>query len=173
MRCFIAIDIPYLQSIASLQENIEGRVKLVEKNNIHITLKFLGDVDSEVIENIEKTIRSCLLKKYTLKLRGIGFFPNERYVRVIWIGVEDNGETKELMRCIDEKVHVMGFKKERDYVPHLTVARAKGKIRIKNEEIFRNMEFGEVKVEKIKIKKSTLTDKGPIYEDLAVITLAD
>ncbi len=173
MRCFIAIDIPYFDSIASLQRSIEGRVKLVEKENIHITLKFLGEVSHETLEKIEKIVRGCIPQKYNLRLKGIGFFPNERYIKVIWIGVEDNGETEELMKCIDKKLSVLGFKKEKNYIPHLTVARAKGKIKIKNERDFREMLFGEITVEKIKIKKSTLTDRGPIYEDLSVIKLED
>ena len=53
MRCFIAIDVPYFDSVASLQRSIEGRVKLVEKENIHITLKFLGEVNEENLKNVE------------------------------------------------------------------------------------------------------------------------
>ncbi len=173
MRCFIAIDIPYFESIRRLQSDIDGRVKLVEDENIHITLKFLGEISSEKVNEIAKIVKNCATKKYKLTLKGVGFFPNERYVRVIWIGIKDNGETSNLMKCIDNALSKLGFKKEREYVPHLTVARAKGKVRIKNIEDFKNLEFGEVSVDKIKIKKSTLTDKGPIYEDLAVITLLD
>ena len=173
MRCFIAIDIPYFDLIASLQRRIEGRVKLVEKENIHITLKFIGDINHEILNKIEKIVKDCSPKKYTIRLKGIGFFPNDRYIKVVWIGVEDNGETKKLMKCIDDRISVFGFKKEKEYIPHITIARAKGKIRIINGEDFKDTVFGEMKVEEIKIKKSTLTDKGPIYEDLAVIELKD
>ncbi len=173
MRCFIAIDVPFLESILRLQNDIEGRVKLVEEENIHITLKFLGEISPEKVNDIVKIVRNCAIKKYRLTLKGVGFFPNERYVKVIWIGVRDNGETSRLMRCIDESLSRLGFKKEREYVPHLTVARAKGRVRVKNIENFRNFEFGQILVNKIKIKKSILTERGPIYEDLAVVNLVD
>ena len=173
MRCFIAIDVPCFDSVASLQSSIEGRVKLVEKENIHITLKFLGEVNEENLKDVEKAVEECSTKKYKAKLKGLGFFPNERYIKVVWVGVEDRGETKMMMECIDEKLSKVGFKKERTHIPHLTIARAKGKIRIKNIEKFRDMYFGEIEVNKIKIKKSTLTQKGPIYEDIATVELKD
>ena len=171
MRCFVAIDVPYFRTLESLQRSIEGRAKLVEKENIHITLKFLGEIGPETVDKIKKIVRECAPKKYKLRLKGIGFFPSERYVKVVWVGVEDNGETRELMKCIDKNISALGFKKERSYVPHLTIARAKGKIRIKNEDEFKEMVFGEVEVEKIKIKKSILMKSGPVYEDLEVVEL--
>ena len=75
------------------------------------------------------------------------------------------------MRCIDYHLTKFGFKREKSYVPHLTIARVKGKIKIENLEKFREMEFGEIEVKEIKIKKSTLTPEGPIYEDVEVIPL--
>ncbi len=171
MRCFIAIEIPFTRNMEELQKSIEGRVKLVEKENMHITLKFLGEINQDMVKKIKDIVEECKTSPFSISLHGVGFFPNERYIRVIWIGIEPPDEIIAISRCIDEKLSKLGFEKERSYVPHLTVARAKGPIKIKNLEKFRNMEFAKVDVAEIKIKKSTLTQRGPIYEDLEVIQL--
>ncbi len=171
MRCFIAIEVPFTSAIGELQSSIQGRVKLVEHNNMHITLKFLGEIDPQMIPEIRKIIESCKTAPFSVTLQSVGFFPNERYVRVIWVGIKPPDIIARISRCIDEKLSDLGFKKEKSYIPHLTVARAKGPVTVKNIERFQGMEFGNVEVREIKIKKSTLTQKGPIYEDLEVIQL--
>lgn len=171
MRSFIAIEIPFTRRIQELQESIEGRVKLVEKENMHITLKFLGEINADMVNKIREIVERCKVESFKIKLRGIGFFPNERYIRVIWIGVEDYEPIVKMAKCIDLELSKLGFSKEKNYVPHLTVARAKGRVSIKNVDRFINTEFGDVEIKEIKIKKSTLTPKGPIYEDVAVIQL--
>ncbi len=171
MRTFIAIEVPYFKSIEKLQGSIEGKFKAVEPENIHLTLKFLGDIREEDVEKIASFVESCKPEKFTMRLKGIGFFPNENYIRIVWIGVENGKIVSEVMKCIDSKLTTMGFKKERCYVPHITVARVKGRIAVDKLQPFKNMVFGEVNVNKIKIKKSTLTQDGPIYEDVSVIYL--
>ncbi len=171
MRAFIAIDIPAEQSILRMQKAINGKVKLVEKENIHITLKFLGDIEEKSIEKIKRIVENCKTQKYFLSVKGVGFFPSEKYVKIIWLGVKDAGETERMMRCIDAHLSKIGFKKERSYVPHITVARAKGPIDIESLRVFQNVEFCKLEVKEVKIKKSTLTSKGPIYDDVAIISL--
>ncbi|MCD6370381.1 MAG: RNA 2',3'-cyclic phosphodiesterase [Thermoplasmata archaeon] len=171
MRCFIAIEVPFTKSMEELQRSIEGRVKLVERENVHITLKFLGEIREEMVTKIRDIIESCKGKSFTITLKDVGFFPNPRYVRVIWIGVAPAEPIVKLSKCIDEKLSLLGFEKEKSYIPHLTIARAKGPVSIKNLERFKGTKFGEVEVKEIKIKKSTLTPKGPIYKDLASIQL--
>jgi 2'-5' RNA ligase len=171
MRSFIAIEIPFTGRIGELQKSIEGRVKLVERENMHITLKFLGEINENMVATIQDIMEKCKVEKFKIFLRGIGFFPNEKYIRVIWIGVENYEPIVKMAKCIDSELSKMGFKKERSYVPHLTVARAKGKVTVRNIDRFLHMDFGEVEVREIKLKKSTLTPQGPIYEDVAIIQL--
>jgi len=171
MRSFIAIEIPFGRKIEELQSSIEGKVKLVEKENMHITLKFLGDIDENMVKIIKEIIENCKVEKFTIELKGVGFFPNERYIRVIWIGVNQYEPIVKMAKCIDSKLSKFGFQKEKSYVPHLTVARAKGRVSIRNIDKFIHMDFGRVEIKEIKLKKSTLTPKGPIYEDIAVIQL--
>ncbi len=171
MRAFIAIEVPFTPKIEKLQKSIEGRVKLVEKENMHITLKFLGDINDETFEKVRTVVEDCKVDKFHITLKGVGFFPNERYIRVIWIGVENYEPIERMARCIDEKLRKLGFQREKSYVPHLTVARVKGRVRIENLDELRKINYGEVVVREIKIKKSILTPRGPIYEDLASIQL--
>ncbi len=171
MRAFIAIDVPFTPRMREFRENIEGKVKFVEEKNLHLTLKFLGEIDASLIEKIHEIIKGCRREPFTLRFRGVGFFPNERYIRVIWIGVENADPLIAISRCIDAGLTELGFKKEKSYVPHLTIGRAKGPVKIKNLERFKNMEFTTVSVREIKIKKSTLTPKGPIYENISTIQL--
>ncbi len=171
MRSFIAIEVPFTKEMESLQNSIEGRVKLVERENVHITLKFLGEIDERTFEMVRQIVEDCKVGSFKIVLRGVGFFPNERYVRVVWIGVDNYEPIERMARCIDEKLRKMGFQREKSYVPHITVARAKGRITIRNLENFKNMKFAEMEVKEIKIKKSTLTPNGPVYEDLATIQL--
>ncbi len=171
MRTFIAIDVPYSRNIERLQNSIEGRVKLVEKENIHITLKFLGEIDEKILPDIEKIVEDCKVEKFHINLKGVGFFPNPRYIRVVWIGVENYDPIVNMAKCMDEKLSKMRFKKEKNYIPHITIARAKGKIKIKNLLEFKDMNFSQFIVDSVKIKKSALTPEGPIYEDLYEIKL--
>lgn len=171
MRTFIAIDVPFTPKMREFRGNIDGRVKFVEEKNLHLTLKFLGEINASLIEKIHEIIDECKCQPFTLKFKGVGFFPSERYIRVIWIGVENAEPLIAISQCIDAGLNELGFKKEKSYVPHLTIGRAKGPVKIKNLEKFKNMEFSTFSVREIKIKKSTLTSKGPIYEDISTIQL--
>ena len=171
MRAFIAIEVPFNRGIEEVQREIKGKVKKVERENMHITLKFLGEVDERTIERVKEVVEECKEERFSFTLKGIGFFPNDRYVRVIWIGVENYEPIERMARCIDEKLAKMGFKREKSYVPHLTIARAKGPVDTKALGKFSTVNFGTVDVKEVKIKKSTLTPQGPIYEDIAIIQL--
>ncbi|NPA74974.1 MAG: RNA 2',3'-cyclic phosphodiesterase [Euryarchaeota archaeon] len=173
MRTFIAIEVPYTGEIRELQKaiNRSGRVKLVEPENVHLTLKFLGEIDKSKLPEIMNGVGACKIPEFQIRLKGIGFFPNEHYVKVVWIGVDDGGSASSLMRCIDTHLVPAGFKREKSYVPHITVARVKGRIDVESLARFRNTCFGEFVAKEIKIKKSILTEKGPVYEDIGVIPL--
>ena len=100
----------------------------------------------------------------------IGVFPNESYIRVIWIGLNPENEILELQKNIDENLKTL-FKKEKDFKPHLTLARVKY---IENKEDFINklkninIENKKIEINNFKLIKSTLTPNGPVYEELEV-----
>jgi len=173
MRCFIAIDIPneIKKKIEPLikELNVNG-IKPVEVDNLHITIKFLGEINEGKRKKVEKTLNHISFLPFSISLAGIGAFPNENYIRVIWIG-SYSSELVDLIKEIDEKMFRLGFKRERDYVPHLTIARVKRRPEIDLKTFltkYKSKEFGSFVVYNIKLKKSTLTSKGPIYEDVFI-----
>lgn len=180
-RGFIAIDIYALPRLIEFEKEIEktgANVKLVEPENVHITLKFLGDTEEEQIDEIERIIKDAVkeINSFHIQLKGAGVFPNQNYIKVIWIGIEHGEEIATIAHKIDGQFSRLGFKKEkRGFSPHLTVARVKS---AKNKEKllqiiekYKDVEFGDIEVDSIKIKKSDLTQKGPIYTTLREIKI--
>jgi RNA 2',3'-cyclic 3'-phosphodiesterase len=145
---------------------------------MHLTLKFLGQTNHAVVDKIEEILKEIAENKnpYDIKLHGLGVFPNKNYIKIIWMGVNDNGETKNIADEIDEELSKIGFKKEkRKFHPHLTLARVKSaKNKDKIIDIihkYENHVFQESIAETIELKKSELTAKGPIYSTLKKINL--
>jgi len=177
MRLFVAIDIPINPEMEGVMSYVKkaGKVKAVEKENLHITLKFLGEVSEDKLPYIKNCIeKSCKkFKKFSIKLKGLGAFPSLSRPRVIWIGVDEGKDTiSEIMKRLDECFQKLGFKKEKSYVPHMTIARVKGFIKL-DPRPYLKKDFGSVLVEEIKLKKSTLTPKGPIYDDIFILELQE
>lgn len=180
-RGFISVDIPFSQKINEFSNHIKNcgtHVKLVEPENIHITLKFLGETDEDLIEKIEESIKQSTrdTSSFEIKLVGTGVFPNPGYIKVIWIGVEDNGELKKIANNIDEQLSKLGFEREkRPFSPHLTIARVKSaknkKKLLETINKYHGTVFTKINVESIKLKKSELTSEGPIYTTIREIKL--
>ena len=180
-RGFIAFDIDTNSKIKELIQAIkktQADVKLVEPDNIHITLKFLGDVQEEKTEDITSIIKDACKnsKPFTINLLGTGVFPNQNYIKVIWIGIEDTKSIEPVSNYINEELVDLGFKKDnRSFSPHITVGRVRT-AKNKQELIsviqqFQKIEFGKQKISSIKLMKSVLTPKGPIYSVVKEITL--
>ena len=106
----------------------------------------------------------------------MGVFPSLRYIRVIWVGVERNRERIiEMQKALEQELEKLNFKREKEFSPHLTLARVKF-LREKQKILkliskFENVEFGELRVEKVRLKKSRLTPQGPIYTTVREICL--
>ena len=180
-RGFTAIDIPSSQKIMELSNQIKNsgaNIKLVELENIHITLKFLGDTEEQYIDQIEEVIKKSIegFDSFEIKLVGSGVFPNKNYIKVMWIGIKDNGELNKISSNINENLVGLGFEKERrQFSPHLTIARVRS-ARNKEKllavvEKYNEVEFTKLKVDSIKLKQSELTAKGPIYTTLKEVKL--
>lgn len=180
-RGFIAIDLQISEEIKKMQNELKesgANLKIVKPENMHLTLKFLGNTKTSQINQITKILTEISEEKkpYQIKLKSIGVFPNKNYMKIIWVGVDDNGETKEIADEIDEKLSKIGFKKEkREFHPHLTLARVKSaKNKQKLIDIidkYENHVFQESTAESIDLKQSELTSKGPIYTTLKKINL--
>ena len=184
MRAFIAIDLndEVREGLVRAQERIgnkAAKIKFVEPENLHVTLKFLGEIDETTAEEVKKALAGIAKKhrKHRVRVKGIGTFPNPNYVRVIWAGIENDGGIKAIAADVEREMRRLGFKKDKDFVAHITIGRVKF-VRDKLElamalKDLANEDFGEFDVEAIELKKSTLTPKGPIYETVAKFELAE
>ncbi len=173
MRAFLAIDIPgkFNQEITNLQRELPAEgIKPISPENLHITLKFLGEIDEDMGSDLKQALARLKPGKIKISLKGIGVFPSREYIRVIWIGCE-SPELLKLGEEINELLFPIGFKKE-NFSPHITIARAKRKVNISNFlDENENIEIGEFKAKEIKLKKSTLFPKGPVYETVDTFPL--
>jgi len=178
-RGFIAIDIEAGPKIIKFEELIKktgANVKLVEPENIHITLKFLGNTDEERIADIKKIIKSVVedVKPFKISLEGTGVFPDKNYIKVIWAGIKNSEKIEKIAEEINEKLSKLGFKKDkRKFSAHLTIGRVKtAKHKDKLLQIldkYKDFKFAEFEVKSIELKKSQLTPNGPVYTTLAEI----
>ncbi len=177
MRCFVAVDIgdKLKFEILPLQKELAGmaNVKLVEPENLHFTLKFLGDIDDRMLASAKEMLSKIAtgFKPFSAHVRGMGAFPNINYARVVWLGCPD---LFNLQRAVDEALSSF-FPKEKEINPHLTLARIrseKGKEAL-TDFVNRNKttEINSFRVEEIKLKETTLTPKGPIYENAEIFKL--
>jgi len=184
MRAFIAIEVSdeVRDNLVRAQQRIgtkAAKIKFVERENFHVTLKFLGEIDDararDVMEALEGIAKKH--KKHRVRVKGIGVFPNPNYVRVIWAGIENDGEINAIAKEVEREMRKLGFKREHNFVAHVTIGRVKF-VRDKLElamalRDLENEDFGEFEVDAIELKRSTLTPRGPIYETVARFELAE
>lgn len=186
MRAFIAVPLPpelrdKLGKISLyLRDNCPG-VKWVSPENIHLTLKFLGEVKEDRLSRINKLLDEVVDKHGVIQAEvgGIGCFPNLRRPRVIWVGVKDQRKRLELLaRDIEEKLAQLGFKREkRKFSGHLTLGRVKKRSSglLDLEATFRRAgaeSLGSLKIDMILLLKSTLTPRGAVYDTISEHKLA-
>ena len=182
MRAFIAIKLPkeIRDTLVRLQEQLKtskADVKWVEPQNIHSTLKFLGEIEDKKLEGIITIMEDVAGDKHTYDIRisSLGAFPNISSPRVIWVGIDKgDSETKEIAKELEEKIAKLGIPKEdRPFSSHITIGRTRSPIN--RERLIRDLNNLQLKfaqenleflVTKITLFKSTLTPKGPIYEAL-------
>jgi len=179
IRSFIAIELsPIIKSkIEEIQSKLKSStsdVRWVRKEGIHLTLKFLGNIEEERISEISDIIRKCSTDTttFTLKVHSLGAFPNERNPKVIWVGAEDeSGNLGKLQHALEKGLAKIGFKKEkRSFSPHLTLGRLrspKGKSELTQRlENYKNYEFGTFEAKEVCFFKSELKPGGAIYTKL-------
>lgn len=171
MRLFIAIDFNELKDyFAELQNLLPKNAKLSCTKAFHLTLKFLGEVQPNNACKVVDLLKGVKFGHFSVFLDSIGVFPTENCIRVVWIGLKPEDKVLGLQKDIDEALKPL-FKKERDFKAHITLARVKysedkksfveqlKKIKVENKRI---------EIRDFRLMKSTLTPKGPVYEDLAV-----
>ena len=184
MRCFIAIDLPQkiknvLGAVINASKRHSKSIRWIAPDNIHLTLKFLGEIEESLIPVIkERLSASCSPHKtFTINITGAGAFPNFRSPNVLWFGIEDSEELKRLYNNIEDAISLLGFKKEgRKFSPHLTIGRVKDKNGIesalKEFAAFKDRRFGSIEISEVVLMQSILKPSGAEYSRLAIFKLS-
>ena len=179
MRTFIAVELP--EEIRTILSNIQDElkqaradVKWVKPENIHLTLKFLGEIEEDKVLKIQSTLNQIASKNsgFNLCLSSLGSFPKLQYPRVIWIGVENDQPIQEIAETLEKELLKIGLPAEtRPFSSHITLGRVRSGLNRK--ALIEKLEFlnknlcssrTEFKVLSLTLFKSTLTPQGPIYE---------
>ncbi len=178
IRSFIAFDIDndrIMKRLSMAQEKLAksgANLKLVKSENIHITLRFLGSIRPNMVDRVHNEMKQLSFAPFDVEIRGVGVFPSLKYARVIWAGIkEGTDELEDVFDQLEPRLIRLGFKPDKKgFSAHITIARVRTG-RNKEELIhcvkeFANYEFGVLKVDCLKLKKSLLTPRGPIYSTL-------
>ena len=175
MRTFISIEFPenikkeIFKSFESLKNSRVAFGNFVKKENIHLTLKFLGNLSEDKIKEVENKLSEIEFSGFDATTGEIGFFPSEKYIRIIWVDLISN-KIKQLKKIIDDKLHEIGINHDnREFSSHITIARIK---KMKNKEEFfkkiKNLKIKKMKfsIESFFLIKSELRKDGPVYKVL-------
>lgn len=178
IRSFIAFDmnndavLKRLVDVQNLLLKTGADLKTVEPQNIHMTIRFLGDIQPSMVEKVFDEMKSVQFVPFDVRIHGLGAFPNVRYSRVVWAGITEGADQlKNIFAQLEPRLRSLGFTPDsKGFSPHLTIARVKsGRNKAELAEfIVKNSDydFGFVRAECLKLKKSDLTPKGPIYSTL-------
>ncbi len=173
-RLFVAVEIP-----GEIQEKLGGLagelpkegVKAVESNNIHLTLKFLGDIPEDRIDGIKERLGVVKFSSFNCAVSGVGVFPSPDYIRVVWAGLKCD-EMPKLAAEIEKALEGIGKKESRPFSSHVTIARVKRKMDAKEFlEKHSGEEFGEFTVSEFVLMQSELSREGPKYTPLKKFAL--
>lgn len=185
IRTFIAIELP--QKIRDGLKNIQdglrdeiNKVTCVKLENIHLTIKFLGDIEADKIDSIAGLLEGAAAKSHSFDIsaKGVGCFPTIDNPRVLWVGIEEgNVNMAALYNNIEDALSAIGFaKEERPFKPHLTLGRIKflkDKKGLKERiERFKDITLGQYMVDSICLFQSRLTPKGAVHTKLKEVKLA-
>ncbi|MDQ3815294.1 MAG: RNA 2',3'-cyclic phosphodiesterase [Armatimonadota bacterium] len=189
VRTFIAINLPdeVIAELEKVQHALRAQlapdaVRWSQPPQMHLTLKFLGDIEVEKIGEVEAALRRACRNSapFSLAVQHLGCFPNPRSPRVIWVGIGgDVGRLHKLQASIEREVAGIGEPAEaRPFHPHLTLGRVKTTDRRVLRTIGQSIETTEVAtlgpwaVQQVHLMRSQLSPKGAIYTSLAAIELA-
>jgi len=132
MRAFIAIDLPEsiraaLRSEQASFRSLSPEARWTNPEGIHLTLKFLGEISEAKVKEVCAALKSLdRFERFTIRVKGFGFFPDARRPRVFWAGLEAPASLSQLAEQVDEAMRGIGFaREERAFRPHLTLARFK------------------------------------------------
>lgn len=178
IRSFIAFDIDSesvlkrMTEVQTMLTKTGADLKLVEPKNIHMTLRFLGNITPSTVEKIFEEMKKVQFTPFDVRLHSVGAFPNPRYPRVVWAGITQGADQlRSIFEQLEPKLLGLGFAPDpKGFSPHLTIARVRsGRNRVELAKCLsenENCEFGVIDAKCLKLKRSDLTPRGPIYSTL-------
>ncbi len=181
MRSFIAIELPDAakSALAGLQDDLKKEradVRWVKPDNIHLTLKFLGEMDEALVADVVQNIKGTCSKlpAFSLEMRGTGVFPNMKSPRVIWVGIVHSPFLADLQNRIDDGMSALRFKREkRTFSPHLTLGRfrsEKGRDALLSKiGLCKDAGYGMIDVRAVSLMRSDLGPSGATHTAIAEI----
>ena len=180
VRCFVAIEVPKpVQALLKpvqvrLQSDIR-RASWTKFGNFHLTLKFLGDVNSEVVGAVSEAVENVAAtqSRFSIEFGGIGAFPRLERPRVIWVGVKHGAATvSHLAKAVNLELKNFGFPTDNRFHPHLTLGRLRSPMNLQPlKSVLRKydtIEGATVSVNEITVMQSQLHPNGAIYTPLNV-----
>jgi 2'-5' RNA ligase len=178
VRSFISIDLEdqqILSRIASILSSLQalgGDLKPVDRENIHLTLKFLGNVSTPRLAEVKSSLQQLTFPAFTAEIKGAGAFPNLNHMNVIWVGVNEGwSRVEQIYEQVEKLLSSLGFRREnRPFSPHITIARVRsGRKRDEIANFLGHLSeesFGTITVDRVRLKQSILSSSGPKYSTL-------
>jgi 2'-5' RNA ligase len=161
-----------LSAVQKLLVETGADLKVVQPQNIHVTVRFLGEISSSMVEKVYEAMKKVQFAPFIIEIRGLGVFPSLSYPRVVWAGMTGGVEQlKSIFDQLEPQIRVLGFEPDaHGFSPHLTIARVRSGA---NKQLLAELvakkadyEFGLIKADCLRLKKSQLSPKGPIYSTL-------
>lgn len=178
IRSFIAFDLESdvvlkrLTEMQNLLVKTGADLKLVEPKNIHVTMRFLGNITPSMVEQIYTEMQKVQFTPFEIWIQGVGAFPDVRYPRVCWVGITEGADQlRGIFSQLEPKLQGLGFTADpKGFSPHLTIARVRsGRNKIELAKFIEKnvkFDFGAIRANCLKLKKSDLTLNGPVYSTL-------
>jgi RNA 2',3'-cyclic 3'-phosphodiesterase len=177
VRLFVALELPpevrgTIGALIRELKPLDEAWKWTRAENLHITLKFLGETPADQVDGIVTALKQVTFERpVELGFRGIGFFPNERRPSVLWVGIDEQTELPTLAKNIDIELESVGFaREEREFTPHLTLARSKaGRVSARMSEALAGhaeLDFGIILASEFHLIRSELKSTGALYTTL-------
>ena len=190
VRSFVAIELPeelkqeLVELVDRMRSSGQTGVRWVDPRGIHLTLKFLGDVAVEGLDDVTGALREAVrgIPRFRLAVAGLGVFPNPRRVRVAWVGVSGQVDVLEgLQQRVASALVPLGFAAEaRAFTPHLTLARVRDGVSPEERQRFGQLMDGAcfqarhgIEVDAVNLMKSQLTSRGAIYSRISSVELEE
>jgi 2'-5' RNA ligase len=182
IRSFIAVDLDepsVRERIVNAQRGLEqtrAELKLVEPTIMHLTLRFLGEVPQATLEKVKESLNTVRFRPFEVEFLGMGAFPNLNRINIVWVGItQGQDQLSDIFRQLEPKLRQLGLPPDnKGFNPHLTVARVRSaankNVLAEYVASMRETEFGKMPVHSVRLKRSTLTPKGPIYTTMQEVT---